>query len=127
MHKISITHISNAHTDWLRALDFYKQELGLLKTRLTLIASKNTHAEVLKQVEHFENQFAIQLGNISKLAHEIKENINSVAHDAASASAGFISGDLAVKHTALGSKFQTEEKIINDLRHSFNLFSAEWM
>jgi hypothetical protein len=38
--KISIKHVSNEHSDWLRALDFYKEELNVLKTRLTEVAGK---------------------------------------------------------------------------------------
>lgn len=127
MTKVSISHLTNAHTDWLRALDFYKQELGILRARLTEIAGKNTDAEVLKQVEHFENQFTIQADNINVLSHDIRANLTAIAAEANTAGAGYIHGALVDQHTALGSRFETEQKIINELRQAFNQFAAMWM
>ena len=127
MKKISITHFNNAHGDWLRSLDFYKQELALLRERLTGIAGKNSHQDVLKQVEHFENQFALQAENMDILSHEIKANVAAIAGQAHESAAGYVDGAFLAQHNMLGSEFQREEKVINELRHSFNLFSSEWM
>ena len=127
MQRVSITHMNNAHNDWLRALHFYKDELKVLSDRLTEIAKKNTGKEVMIDVEHFENQFRIQAENISKLSHEIKANISNAAIEAKASGAGYIDGILLSQHTTLGNNFKTEEKIINELRHSFNQFAAEWM
>jgi len=127
MNKIGITHISNEHSDWLRSLDFYKQEIAILKGRLTEIAGKNSHVDVLKQVEHFENQFKLQTDNTERLMHDIKHNLKAIAKEAETAKAGYIDGILAEQHNALGQKYETEEKIINELRHSFNEFAAQSM
>jgi hypothetical protein len=127
MNKISITHISNEHSDWLRSLNFYKQEIGILKERLTEIAGKNSHIDVLKQVEHFENQFKLQTDNTQRLMRDIKANLKSIAKEAEAAKAGYVDGILAEQHKAMGQQYETEQKIINELRHSFNQFSAEWM
>ena len=127
MNKVSITHVSNEHSDWMRSLDFYKQEIRILKTRLTEIAGKNTHIDVLKQVEHFENQFKVQTDNTQRLMHDIKHNLKTVAKEAEASKAGYIDGALLVQHNTLGQNYETEQKIINELRHSFNEFAAEWM
>ncbi len=127
MSKISITHMSNAHNDWLRALAFYKQELSILKQRLTEIAGKNTNTDVLKEVEHFENQFDIQANNINKLSHDIKANISNAGIEAKASGAGYIDGELLTQHTAAGQKFDSEENTINELRQAFNQFAAKWM
>ncbi len=125
--RVSITHMNNAHSDWVRALQFYRDEVKVLSSRLTEIATKNTGKEVMVEVEHFENQFRIQLENIHDLSHEIKANIALIAHEAKANSAGYIDGILFTRHNELATKFFTEEKIINELRHSFNQFAAEWM
>ena len=127
MTRVSITHMSNAHNGWLRSLDFYKQEIKILKGLLTEIAKKNTSAPVMKEVEHFENQFRIQLENIAKLAHDIKGNLTDAGKQAHASGAGYIDGILLSTHTALGEKYIVEEKIVNELRHSFQQFAAEWM
>ena len=59
------------HLDYLNRLEFYTEEIAILKERLSEVTSKNTDKEVLKQVEHFQNQF-IQRNNIDELKHTIK-------------------------------------------------------
>ena len=127
MSKISISHMSNAHNDWLRALDFYKQELNILKSRLTEVAGKNSGADVMKEVEHFENQFSIQRNMIDRLTHDIHQNVVSIGNAVLAAKAGYIDGALFEQHQQLNGKFFEEEKIINDLRAAFNVFAAKWM
>ncbi len=127
MKRISITHMSNAHNDWLRALDFYKQEIVVLKKRLGEVADKNTLPEVLKQVEHFENQFAIQEENIDILCHDIHVNLTDITKEIQQSKEGYISERLFTVHDSLGQKFADEEKIFNGIRHEFNQFSGAWM
>jgi len=127
MEKVSITHLSNAHNDWLRGLDFYKGEIKILKKRLTEIAGKNTDPELMKDVEHFENQFDIQAENIQRLAHDIKANVKVAAVETKTASAGYIDGHLFDQHSDLEQRYISEEKTINELRHSFNEFASYWM
>ncbi|MBM3430464.1 MAG: hypothetical protein FJX99_05720 [Bacteroidetes bacterium] len=45
------------HLDYLNKLEFYMEEITILKERLSEVTAKNTDKEVLKQVEHFQNQF----------------------------------------------------------------------
>jgi len=125
--KISITHFGNSHNEWLRAMDFYKGELNILKTRLTEIAGRNTDKDMLAKVEHFENQFKVQQENIDILVHDIKVNLSAISKEAAAASAGYIDGDLLTKHNALSTRYAAEEKVINQLRHEFNEFASIWM
>jgi len=125
--KVSISHMSNAHTDWLRGLDFYKDEIKILRDRLTEVASKNTNREVMKEIEHFENQFDVQAENIHKLVHDIQHNIKVAGREAHNSGAGYIDGALLEQHTLLGDRFQTEEKTVNELRQSFNRFASVYM
>jgi hypothetical protein len=125
--KISITHLDNKHGDWLRALDFYKQEIGILKGRLTEIASKNTGPDAMKQVEHFENQFKIHINNSDELKHEINANVSETSRQAQAAKAGYIDSDLMTRHLKLEHAFSSEEKVVNELRQDFNKFAAKWM
>lgn len=127
MEKISITHMNNAHNDWLRALDFYKQEVSILKKRLTEIAQKNTDNGVQKEVEHYENQLTVQMDNIDRLDHDIHLNIASTSHELQEAKAGYIDRNLLTQHNNLKERFNSEEKVFNEVRHNFNLFAAEWM
>lgn len=126
MSMTSIKHLDNEHNDWLRALDFYKQELSILKGRLTEVAGKNTGDEASQQADHFENQIKIQVTNIDTLRHDINTNLAKVA-DEVKDNAGHIEGGLIAEHNALRDRYIAEEKVINELRHEFNRYAAKWM
>jgi hypothetical protein len=127
MEKVNIKHVNNLHNDWLRALDFYATELGFMKGRLTEIAGKNTDKEILALVERYENQFKIQKENIDILSHDIRANVSEIAKQAEHSSAGFIDGELLVKHANLEKGVMAEEKEVLELRNSFNVFTAKWL
>lgn len=119
--------MNNRHNDWLRALDFYKQELDILRARLTEIAGKNTGKDVLQRVEHFENQFKIQTDNIERLLHNIKVNITAAGVQAKASGAGYIDSALLATHDDLERAFTAEESTVQELRYDFQQFSAGWM
>lgn len=125
--RVSITHVNNSHSTWLRSLDFYKSELNILKGELAEIAVKNTHKDVRKEVEHYENQFKVQTENIDTLVHDIKKNVANIAAEAHDGHAGHIEGKLLAQHDNFEKKFEDEEKVINELRHNFQRFAADWM
>lgn len=127
MKKISVIHMNNSHNDWLRTLDFYKTDLSILKSRLTEIAGKNTATEVGKKVEHFESQFKIHRDAIDRLSHDIHMNVASTSEELQKTKSPYIDGTLLETHNTLNKKYAVEEKMINALRHDFNVFSAEWM
>jgi len=127
MKKINISHVSNEHNYWLRSLNFYKTEISILKGRLTEIAGKNTGSDVMKEVEHFENQFKIQNDNIDRLSHDIHVNIDAISKQAQTQSAGYIDEALQTTHTELGKRFEGEEKLIHDMIRTFRKFAEQWM
>ncbi len=57
--QTSIKHLTNEHNDWLRGLSFYKDELQILKNRLTEIGGKNTGSEAVSMLNHYENQVTL--------------------------------------------------------------------
>ncbi len=127
MHKTSITHLNNEHSDWLRALGFYKDEINILKERLQEIAGKNTGNGPAAVIEHYQNQFEIQLSNLARLVHSINKNLGDIAAEAQQNKASHVDSTLIEQHYKLKEMFITEEKTVNDLRHTFNRFAAEWM
>lgn len=127
MQKINIAHVNNEHNSWLRSLNFYKTEIGILKGILTQVAGKNTGAEVMKEVEHYENQFKLQTDNIDRLSHDIHVNINSIGRHAQEANAGYIDGSLLTTHTTLGEKYESEERVVTSVIQSFRKFAGQWL
>lgn len=62
--------------EWYQTLGNYKQKLNQLKTELYAFAPGKTDKDILVEVEHYHNQFHIQLINIHDLQHELKPLIN---------------------------------------------------
>ena len=56
-------------TQWLEQLTFYREKLNKLKAALYLFAPAKTHSTVLTKIEHFYNQFHIQIINIHDLKY----------------------------------------------------------
>jgi len=114
------------HLDYLNRLEFYTEEIAILKERLSEVTSKNTDKEVLKQVEHFQNQFIIQRNNIDELKHIIKIHENELQMEVAK-------NPTAVDHRKVIVDDKTQdfmryfEKNFNELRKEFNLFLRDWM
>lgn len=119
--------MSDEHTMWLSALDFYKQELTIMKERLTEIAGKYTSKEVAAEVEHFENQIKVQNENIDQLHHKINKNLHAVAVGVQENNAGYVDVALVEAHDNEKEVFLVTEKVINMLRQDFNHFAAKWM
>ncbi len=61
---------------WYKTLASYREKINNLKNALYFFAPGKNDNEVLLGIEHYHNQFHIQLINIHDLKHEIKYHIN---------------------------------------------------
>src|SRR6185295_14072078 len=78
MNNKPIAELHAEHTEWLQKLDFYADEITIMKKRLEEIVSKNSSEEIRAQVEHFQNQVIVQKENIDELKHAIKDHENYI-------------------------------------------------
>jgi len=121
------THISSPsteHAEWLSELRFHKDELAFFKKQLTEVAGKNTAIEIMKLVEHFENQFLVRGENIDILHHDINEHVNKIAK-ALQKKANQLVREESNHHKALKDRFNTESKLFADLKPEFNKFLSK--
>lgn len=126
MNRTNIRHWHSTHNDALRALSFYKDEIAILTGRLEEVAAKNTGQQVSAEVEHFQNQFILHSELIDGLKHDINVSIAAIGADAQSQT-GFIDNDVLEKLATENQRYVEEEKLIHELRYSFNRFCQEWM
>jgi hypothetical protein len=121
-----ISELHTEHQEWLKKLDFYNDEIALMRKRLEEIVSKNTNKEILSQSEHFQNQFTVQKNNIDEIRHAVKQHENSIEENISA-------NPTASDHRNMDSHQSTTEnvngfeKIFNELRHEFNAFLAKNM
>jgi hypothetical protein len=124
--KESIYKQHEENTEWISKLDFYKDEIAILKARLEEITTKNNAKEVLMQVEYFQNQWIIQRNNIDEISHQVRANEAALIEE-------INSNPVAVDHRKTEYHAQEQdlvnsfEKNFNDIRKEFNTFSAKWM
>ena len=126
MEKEFIYDQHQKHQDWLSRLDFYKEEIQILKERLQEITSKNNAPEVLVDVERFQNQFIVQRNNIDELAHSIKVHEAKIVKE-------IEKNPVAVEHRKMEAHEEEEdfmayfEKNFSELRDNYKHFAAKWM
>jgi len=121
------THISSPsteHAEWLSELRFHKDELAFFKKQLTEVAGKNTAIEIMKLVEHFENQFLVRGENIDILHHDINEHVNKIAKGLQEKTNQLVREE-SNHHKALKDRFNTESKLFADLKPEFNKFLSK--
>jgi len=70
--KLQQLHIE--HEMWLNELSFYRDEVKILDRYLLEVVKKNTGPEVMREVEHFQNQFIRQKEVMDELSHDIREH-----------------------------------------------------
>jgi hypothetical protein len=126
MSYTTVSSCGNDHLEWLKSIDFYKEEFERLEEKLVEIVKKNNVPEAMAGVEHFQNQFMIQRNNIAKLRHSIHEHSGKIASEA-KIHAGKMETFHIGEHNQLRDQFESFEKIVSELRHEFSLFLAKWM
>ena len=78
-------YLQDLHTEnqeWLKTLDFAKDEIETFRNRLGEITQKNTKTDVLAPAEHFQNQFIRHCEVIDELKHDIKAEEHKIVENA---------------------------------------------
>lgn len=126
METKGIYQLHEEHTQWLNNLTFYKDEMAIMQNRIAEVATKNNSQDVLKQIEHFQNQLIIQKEQMDILSHEIREHESGLVNEVKK-------NEVAVDHRKMPDHNKHREgvaafeKIFNDLRKELNQFLTKWM
>lgn len=114
------------HGQWLKTIDFYRDEIKIMQSRLEEVVSNNNGQEVTVQVEHFQNQLIIQTSTLDQLSHDIRKHEQEIT-------AMIIENPIASDHRHAPVHPEHEEgmiifeKMFNELRHEFIRFLAKVM
>jgi len=68
----SIRELHFDHELWLIEMAFWKQEIEVLDKYLAAVNSSYSNTTLRAEVEHFQNQFIIQLNFINSLKNDVK-------------------------------------------------------
>jgi len=109
--------------DWRQALRTYRDEFSHDKKDLESLCRTTLSKDQLQQVEHFHNQFHIQLINIHDLKQTIKAHERELEHH--NDTHENPSEALLAQHEALYDRFSAMEAMLLDLRNEFNRFRSQ--
>ena len=100
--------------EWEMELSGHKEKINMMKEELnSAIASGKRHEDQIK-VEHFHNQFHIQLINIHDMEHAIKKHMEEADRHP--------EFKFKEPHQQLKSEFESLVKQLNDLEKEFKLY-----
>lgn len=98
--------------EWINALRFRKEEIGISEQRLEVLVGKGLPSEALAELEHFQNQFIREKEVIDELRHDVKAHENALEH-------GAQQDGWAQSHEGLRDRFATFERLYRELRDDF--------
>lgn len=122
-----LTDLHFEHTVWLNEIRFYTEELDLLRKRLSELAAGNNSPEFRQQLEHFQNQVAIQDEQADILKHDINVHEDGLKAFAATASEIALDHQHFAYHGELAQRINTYKEIYADFKAEFMRFAARWM
>jgi hypothetical protein len=121
MVTVDISQLSGECNTWRDSLRSCRDDLNQLKKQLQQTAAQNLTKDQLHDVEHYHNQFHIQLINVHDLKQSIKSHDRRVQFET-SANSGQIAEDTIAEHERLFEEFQSLDSTIKNLREEFGDF-----
>jgi len=119
MVQTDVSQLTAECNEWLQILRNYREEFQTAKRSLQEVCRKDLGKNQLLDVEHFDNQFHIQLINIHDLKHSIKTHERRIEHES---SQGEIAEDNFTLHEELLNEFLSLENTLQELRNEFKTF-----
>ena len=121
MVQTDVSQLTTECNEWLQILRNYREEFQTSKKSLQEICGKTLSKKQLLDVEHFDNQFHIQLINIHDLKQAIKTHERKVGYETA-AHDGQLNDGTVNDHENLYDQYQSLEHRLLDLREEFSGF-----
>ncbi len=121
MVQADISQLSGECNTWRESLRSYRDEINQFKQSLQQAASQPLSKDQLQNVEHYHNQFHIQLINVHDLKQSIKAHDRRVNFEMA-AHKGQLNEDTVSEHEHLFDRYQTLDHTLQNLRDDFNSF-----
>ena len=116
-----VSQLSAECQEWRQILRNYREEFNDCRKALQEICRKTLSKDQLREVEHFDNQFHIQLINIHDLKHSVKKHMQEISYERARNN-GAMSDDVLARHEYLYDEFQRLESTLSIISREFDRF-----
>jgi chromosome segregation ATPase len=120
MVQTDISQLSAECTEWRQILRNYREEFQTSRRALQEICRQSLSKDHLQEVEHFDNQFHIQLINIHDLKQSIKGHERNINQETSRSEN--LPESLYSQHEQLLDEFIRLEGTLQDLRTEFKNF-----
>ena len=114
------------HQNWNSELAFWEDELKTFKNRLSELVTRYTEKKVLKQLEHYQNEFILHGGVIDDLMETIEKHEISIAGHTQTDNES-MDVPLVKTHMAFRGKMETQRQMYADLKREFFRFLTKYM
>ncbi len=123
MVQTDISQLSRECNSWRETLRSYRDQFNHSQKRLQQAANHPLPADALQNVEHYQNQFHIQLINIHDLKQAIKSHDRKLNFELAGN--GHVSEETLTEHEHLYNEYISLEQTLQELSSGFNNFLAQ--
>jgi hypothetical protein len=120
MVTTDISQLSTESAEWRQILRNYREEFQDCKKALQEICRNSLSKDQLQEVEHYDNQFHIQLINIHDVKQSIKNHERKIHQEAEN-----ISDETYATHEQLLNEFLSLEGMLQELRADFKQFVSK--
>ncbi|WP_324028142.1 hypothetical protein QSV08_09500 [Maribacter sp. BPC-D8] len=110
------------HKQWESELAFWNDELKTFNDRLGELAARWTDKDVLKQLEHYQNEFILHGNVIEDLQEAIEKHELNIANHESS-----LDITMTNTHMDVRNKMEAERQIYIDLKKEFFKFLSKYM
>jgi chromosome segregation ATPase len=124
MVQTDISQLSQECNQWIEQLHSYRDELNQLNQQLQNTATKPLTKEDLTELEHFQNQFQIQLINVHDVKLEAKQLNRKVQYQLSTSNMD-VSEETYHDYEKVADDYETLEHTIAELRNEFNRFVTQ--
>jgi len=123
--KVPVTGLHSEIGEWRSNIELVRSEITTFQKQLAEIASKNTHVEVMKGVEHFQNQFIRQL----EVSDELRQALRKADHRLAAREMSDRGTEtvLVEDNEPLRDRAVTYTKLFVELKDEYHSFLEKWM
>lgn len=125
MVTTDIAQFSEECNTWREALRSQREEFTRMKNELQQAAAHITSKEALKDVEHYENQFDIQLANIHDLKQSIKSYNRTPALQPVSDD-GAVPDVITSGYEKLSADYQGLRQRLHEIKNDFQRFLVNY-
>lgn len=123
MVTAELSQLSAECSTWRASLRQSREDLSSFSNKLQEIASKPLSKPVLQDIEHYQNQFRIQLLNVHNLKQAVKEHERVADWELQKESSN--SSSVWSTHEDLYQKYQSLNLTLQSLADEFNQFASQ--